>query len=201
MKQYYHYQDFYKPTSYLYTENQRQKRRSKIINMILIGLIVLLNCILMILIYILGTLHKSSDFQSWNLQKEYPVIRIYSGGSRYESLIYQAVGKYNTLVPIFAITDSPENADVVCYDFEEAMDDVGTLGVTESNGRIGFNTYLLKTKSDQIILSVIMHELGHAIGLKHNEEPYSIMNSEYNPVTFTDKDIQRIKTIWNQSFE
>lgn len=185
-----------------YTVYRKKVRNTKIINGLLIALIILLNGVLMMLVYILGTMKTSSEFQTWNFQKEYPVIRIYAGGSQYRPLIYEAVGKYNTIVPIFAIIDTPENADVVCYDFEEAMQKTtGTMGITEETGKIGFNRYLLKNKSDTIILSVILHELGHAIGMKHNEEPYSVMNSKYNPVVFNDKDIERIKTIWNQSFQ
>jgi len=195
------YDEVYYRQTYL-----KRKKREKILTGLLIGLVFVLTGILMALMFLMGKTSaekaKNNVYQTWNLQKENYTMRIYAKGSTYEREIVLAAEKYNDIEPIFALISTPENADIVCYDYEEAMGEkVGILGLTESSGRIGFNRYLLRSASMNDIISVAMHELGHAAGLAHNKEPGSIMNSKNNPIELSENDIKRIKIIYGEKKE
>ena len=167
-------------------------------------LVFVLEIILLFLMFLVGKQYAGKsithkEYLNWNLQRESSVIRIYTKGSRYEAYINEATEKFNDLAPIFAVTDTVDNADVTCFDFEEREDNDNkqVLGVTFSNGRIGFNVYHLRDSTKNHIISVCLHELGHAIGLKHNDEKGSIMNSKCNPINFNKNDIERINKLYN----
>ena len=52
--------------------------------------------------------------------------------------------------------------------------------------------------NDEYCRAIIMHELGHCIGITHNEEPGSIMHSQTNVWHLSTKDIERFRTQMNK---
>lgn len=63
------------------------------------------------------------------------------------------------------------------------------------------NNYYLRQSTQEVALSVAEHELGHAIGLQHNDSQPSVMNSsvtEENAYTIQPCDIAAVKAIYNE---
>ncbi len=68
---------------------------------------------------------------------------------------------------------------------------------------IYLNDYYLNQLSSHIQLAVAEHELGHAIGLNHNDTEPSVMNpavSDENAYTIQKCDIEAVKRIYHKRF-
>lgn len=182
------------------TIRRNSNHTSVVSTRLLLFVLVMLEIILIMLSFLAGLTFAPKEKTGWVGKTQYPIIRIYAKGSRYEKEITEAVGKYNDIAPIFAITSTVDNADITCYDFEEGMKgNTGTVGCTQENGRVGFNAHLMSDDTEGKILSVALHELGHVVGLEHNNEKGSVMNSKNNPVNLSKTDIARVKYIYNQN--
>ncbi|WP_438450112.1 M57 family metalloprotease [Lactobacillus kitasatonis] len=66
---------------------------------------------------------------------------------------------------------------------------------------ISLNNFFLDQVNSEIALSVAEHELGHAIGLEHNDSQPSVMNSavtDQRAYTIQQCDIDAVKAIYNE---
>lgn len=135
---------------------------------------------------------------SFNLYNHRPVLTIYTKDSDYEPMILEAVEDYNKIEPIFLVTQDKEKADIICYDYNKKS---MNIGITYANGKMGFNKRLINKVPFQTrrqrIYSVALHELGHALGIKHNQSIKSIMFPHAtSTMMFSEYDIERIHEVY-----
>lgn len=139
--------------------------------------------------------NEKNGYQSWSL-KEDDIITIYDQDSVASDFIEKAAMKYNSVSPVFVFIDNINKADIIVFDYRQAgKKGFDQYGVTYSDGKIGYNTYLMEKEDDNKKLSLCMHELGHAIGLAHNDEKDSIMGPKRDITELSDNDIRRVWTI------
>jgi hypothetical protein len=115
----------------------------------------------------------------------------YYNNSGYSKTLEMAVSQWNRAdIPVnFEETDSRDNADLVINDDYEELQascdtsqclghaDVGYKFWKQASVHLMPATGLENQVVDFSELPIIIHELGHIIGLKHSDDPCSIMNS------------------------
>lgn len=116
---------------------------------------------------------------------------IYAGSSRYMGLFNQAASIWNAYKPNVILNGSVSRGATIVSDYEEVST---ILGVTTgrdnySGGSIKFNVYQMNScvRSEQ--LNVALHELGHGLGLSHNQKTdilYAYVQS-LTTLSFNDK--------------
>jgi len=100
--------------------------------------------------------------------------------------------KTNGKVNVEFLSDMREKAATLRFEFIDNFGD-RRLGLTQNYGAgdiiaytvITLSTTDVKTKlplSDQTIYYIALHEIGHAFGLGHSQNPASVMYPEYNPL-------------------
>lgn len=81
--------------------------------------------------------------------------------------------------------------------------ETGWAGLTEikkNRATVRLNDYILDRVNDYIAMCIAEHELGHTIGLEHNDNEKSVMNSVLDPDTVSDiqpVDIANVKKIYS----
>lgn len=92
----------------------------------------------------------------------------WSGSTTYQSQFDTSVTTWNNHKSGVIRKDTWKTVnDLTISDYYEAS---STAGVTSSEGTIRFNTYNMDGYSKANKKNVCIHELGHALGLAHNQE-------------------------------
>lgn len=92
----------------------------------------------------------------------------WSGSTKYSKRFNLAVDTWNAYKSgVIRKSSSSSATDVVISDYSEVS---STAGVTSSAGTIKFNTYVLENRTKKERRNCCTHELGHALGLAHNQK-------------------------------
>ena len=121
----------------------------------------------------------------------------WGGGTQYQSNFDGAVNTWNAYKPGVIRKDTALTVeDVYVWDYYTTNDDVG---LTDPNtAEIRFNIYNMQNLNSNDRKNACMHELGHALGLEHNE-PADVMYKQVNGVTVltqNDKDSYNLSYTW-----
>jgi glucan-binding YG repeat protein len=116
---------------------------------------------------------------------------IYNGSSRYMGYFNQAAGIWNSYKPNVIINESIVSGATIVSDYTEVSSVAGVTSAyrNHSGGSIKFNDYQMKNFSAEEKLNVVLHELGHGLGLDHNQKSdvlYSYVQ-ELTTLSFNDK--------------
>lgn len=104
----------------------------------------------------------------------------WGGSTTYQAEFNASVTVWNNHKPgVIRQDDAATVRDVTISDYYEVST---TAGVTSSSGTIKFNTYKMNTYTTDQLLNVYIHELGHALGLAHNQ-PGDVMYAYVSTTT------------------
>lgn len=112
----------------------------------------------------------------------------WDGTTKYQSLFNASVNTWNTYKPGVIREDTWYYwEDVYISDYYEVS---STNGFTSSDGEIKFNTYAMDVliTTDQERQNVCTHELGHALGLAHNQIGDVMYAYSSSVITLSDND-------------
>ena len=110
----------------------------------------------------------------------------------------------------FTLVSDESSADIVATEYSDASSKAAGLAETETNALtnqithvdVKLNTYYLLDNdygyTHNRIVYTAEHELGHAIGLDHNDNEESVMQSSGSYYGIQDVDIQKVQSIYNQ---
>jgi len=91
----------------------------------------------------------------------------WGGSTTYQTQFEASVATWeNYKYGVIRKDDDTTVMDVTLSDYYEVST---TAGVTSSSGTIAFNSYRMNNYSTDQLLNVCIHELGHALGLAHNQ--------------------------------
>lgn len=118
--------------------------------------------------------------------------------TKYTSIIETAAANWNNYKPgVIRKTSSSFSADVTIQEYYEKGTNV--IGNTSGEGKLTLNTYKMDNLNNTYKINVVMHELGHALGLGHQKKTNDIMNEEANGVTSpTKSDKKSYDAAYNQ---
>lgn len=124
---------------------------------------------------------KAYTISSWNLVDSGKHLD-WDGSTKYMDLWYDGVRTWNAHKPGVIRVDTWKTIeDVKISDYSE---DSNTRACTYSSGKIKFNTFLMdKDKDSNKTLKTIIHELGHALGLDHNDDTTSVLYPYSSSIT------------------
>ncbi|HHW89278.1 MAG TPA: matrixin family metalloprotease [Clostridiales bacterium] len=98
----------------------------------------------------------------------------WDGTCSYMDQWYEGVRVWNAYKPgVIRVDTFWIIEDVKISDFYN--NNTNVVGVCSSNGTIKFNKYHMDKLNNNGKLSVVIHEIGHALGIAHNDNYYSIM--------------------------
>lgn len=109
----------------------------------------------------------------------------YTVDSAYESYVNIAVGKWNAYKS-GVLRNSSSGIDVWIYDIYDPGS--GTAGVASSSGTLELNTAYLDDYGYNMRLNTVMHELGHMLGLGHNDSGDVMYKNVTSNITLTTND-------------
>ena len=110
----------------------------------------------------------------------------------------------------FTLVSDESSADIVATEYSDASSKAAGLAETETNALtnqithvdVKLNTYYLLDNdygyTHNRIVYTAEHELGHAIGLDHDDNEESVMQSSGSYYGIQDVDIQKVQSIYNQ---
>lgn len=108
--------------------------------------------------------------------------------SSYTNHVWTAMSKWNRVHNVIRKLAFMNFRDVEIYD---TFTNKSWIGNTYSDGRIALNQYHMRNLSSNEQLSVVMHELGHALGLGHNRVTDVMCGSaDAFPVELSENDIE-----------
>ncbi len=121
----------------------------------------------------------------------------------------EAINAWNaTGVFTFNLVSDESSADIIATDYSDASSKAAGLAETETNALtnrithvdVKLNTYYL-TENDygythNRIVYTAEHELGHAIGLDHDDDEQSVMQSSGSYYGIQDVDIQKVQELY-----
>ncbi|MDR0751314.1 MAG: matrixin family metalloprotease [Christensenellaceae bacterium] len=111
----------------------------------------------------------------------------WDGSCSYMTQWYEGVKRWNSHRPgvirvdTFWIIEDVKISDV-------SITNSATAATTYSNGKIRFNVIIMNTLTDDEKLNVVMHELGHAMGLDHSSSENSIIYTYVTSITSLSQD-------------
>ncbi|MGT2926606.1 M57 family metalloprotease [Streptococcus cuniculipharyngis] len=122
-----------------------------------------------------------------------------------------ALANWNaTGVFTFQLVETPEQADIVAGDAAEVNSQAAGLAETKMNSltnrivaaKVTLNTYYL-LNSDygydfERLVNTAEHELGHAIGLAHNDTDVSVMQSSGSYYGIQEVDVTKVRELYAQ---
>jgi hypothetical protein len=139
-------------------KNMRNYRR--ILSTILVG------CISFV-IYVTPVIAATTSILDWHLVDSGKHLD-WSGSTAYQDQFDSSVKVWNNYKSGVIRKDSLATInDVTISDYYEKS---STAGVTSHSGTIKFNTYKMEDYSTTKRKNVCIHELGHALGLEHNQQ-------------------------------
>lgn len=121
----------------------------------------------------------------------------------------EAINAWNaTGVFTFNLVSDESSADIIATDYSDASSKAAGLAETETNALtnrithvdVKLNTYYLTENDygythDRIVYTA-EHELGHAIGLDHDDDEQSVMQSSGSYYGIQDVDIQKVQELY-----
>lgn len=121
----------------------------------------------------------------------------------------EAINAWNaTGVFTFNLVSDESSADIIATDYSDASSKAAGLAETETNALtnrithvdVKLNTYYLTENDygythDRIVYTA-EHELGHAIGLDHDDDERSVMQSSGSYYGIQDVDIQKVQELY-----
>lgn len=147
-----------------------------------------------------------SENTRWD--KNQATIYIATRDSELASDYKQAISNWNaTGAFVLQTTDNP-NADIIAKDYSDAKTQAAGVAETERNAltnriskvTVKLNTFYLKNKQfgydHTRIVNTAEHELGHALGLGHNDQQHSVMQSKGSHYGIQEVDIQTLKNLY-----
>lgn len=125
-------------------------------------------------------------------------------------LAYQkAIAQWNAAgVFTFVLVDQESTADIIATDMSDANTKAAGLADTQTNSLTNYlvhadvylNSYFLLNEdygySFERIVNTASHELGHAIGLAHNDSQDSVMQSAGSYFSIQASDIEAVNTLY-----
>lgn len=109
----------------------------------------------------------------------------------------------------FTIVDDEVSADIICTDYSDATSQAAGLAETQTNTLtkeithvdVKLNTYYLTENNygynQSRIVNTAEHELGHAIGLDHDDSEISVMQSSGSYYGIQSVDIEKVVALYN----
>ncbi|HGI4172626.1 TPA: matrixin family metalloprotease [Streptococcus agalactiae] len=147
-----------------------------------------------------------SENTRWD--KNQATIYIATRDSELVSAYEQAISNWNaTGAFVLQTTDNP-NADIIAKDYSDAKTQAAGVAETEKNAltnriskvTVKLNTFYLKNKQfgydHTRIVNTAEHELGHALGLGHNDQQHYVMQSKGSHYGIQEVDIQTLKNLY-----
>jgi hypothetical protein len=98
---------------------------------------------------------------------------------------------------IFVINITPDFPEVVEQD---TASEVGSnMGFYDTKYRVPYIGLIPARIDDKDYMTVVMHELGHSLGLSHDEEPDTLMypSTDVGANTITDRDLQNFCKLYH----
>ena len=110
----------------------------------------------------------------------------WTGNSKYLTEFVEGTKIWNDYKPS-VIREATEDTSVelTISDFSEVS---AAVGVTSSRGTMKFNSYYMDDYSDVQKINVCGHEMGHALGLDHNQEGDLMFAAVTDVITLSEND-------------
>lgn len=136
----------------------------------------------------------------WSLVEPDKTMTYYSE-TRFDSYVESAVKEWNALGGVdIQPADSKEEANVVIFDgnsLDWAMGYTETTDYQATKGTIEINEQKVsEVATETNRKSLMVHELGHALGFQHQNDKPSVMNQDLNTDVPNDLDVRIYKETW-----
>ncbi|MDY4760622.1 matrixin family metalloprotease [Streptococcus thoraltensis] len=151
--------------------------------------------------------HEHLDGARWSTNSA--TIYIATENSTFRLAYQEAIEAWNQTGAFhFKIVDQPGQAKIIAKDYSDPSTQAAGLANTKTNAltnrlvsvEVFLNTYYLSNPdygySQERIVNTAIHELGHAIGLEHDDEHDSVMQSAGSYYGIQEVDIRAVNQLY-----
>lgn len=152
--------------------------------------------------------HDHLDGARWSTDSA--TIYIETQNTSFRSAYKEAIEAWNQTGAFqFKLVSQPDQAKIIAKDYSDASTQAAGLANTKTNALtnhlvsvdVYLNAHYLFDPSygytQERIVNTAIHELGHAIGLGHNDHQESVMQSVGSYYGIQDVDIEAVKTLYS----